>query len=78
MRPSYVFNVCGVVNDVPITKAGEGAACYSQGGAEPVHYPAYQVSQSSDLCLRLGVDATSENTRWSLIGFVPFCCVTCR
>ena len=37
-------------------------------GEDPVHYPAYQVAQSYDGCLRLGVDATSENTRWSLNG----------
>ncbi|KAK8832059.1 hypothetical protein WA577_005155 [Blastocystis sp. JDR] len=64
---TYVFNVCGVVNNVPITKAGEGSVCYAQGSKDPVHYPAYQVSQSSDQCLRLGSDATKENTRWSLI-----------
>ena len=69
---SYVFNVCGVVNTVPISKAGEGSVCYAQGSDDPVHYPAYQVSQSADQCMRLGTDATKDNTRWSLIGWYVY------
>ena len=42
------------------------------GGSAITHYPAYQVSRNSDVCKRLGVDATAENTRWYLNGLSSF------
>lgn len=74
-----MFAFCGVVNEVPVAQGGTGSPCYgchrwflwqigTRGGEEPVHYPAYQVAQSYDGCVRLGVDASTENTRWYLNG----------
>ena len=40
--------------------------CIATPGEDPIHYPAYQVGQGEDVCYRLGVDATTENTRWFL------------
>lgn len=59
------------MSNVPRTMGGTGSLCYNiTAGEEPVHYPAYQVSQFSDLCLSLGLNAKQENVHWSLIG--PF------
>lgn len=62
---SYVFQICGTVNTIP-TPGGTTIPCYGEEG-EAVHYPAYQVSNTGDLCRRLGLDATSDNVRWSLV-----------
>lgn len=64
----YVFSFCDVVKTVPTTMAGNGTQCYRTGDEEPVHFPAYQVAQTNNLCLALGKDAKPENVRWSLIG----------
>lgn len=61
---SYYFSVCDTVANIPITQGGQGEACYNTTG---VHYPAYQVSQNSNMCFSLGKDATPENVRWSLL-----------
>ena len=66
----YVFSFCDVVKTVPTTVAGNGTQCYRTSEEEPVHYPAYQVAQTYDLCLALGKDAAPENVRWSLIGIL--------
>ena len=53
------------MNTIP-TPGGTTIPCYGEEG-EAVHYPAYQVSITGDLCRRLGLDATSDNVRWSLV-----------
>lgn len=61
---SYYFSVCDSVANVPVTRGGQGYACYN---TTDVHYPAYQVNQGGDSCYYLGASAKPEDVRWSLL-----------